>query len=103
MDPKVIRAWGQIIVSILSITALGYMINHVNDIETQKVIAGAIVGYAGAVVTFWVGSSAGSQTKDDVISASYPPPGAAPPPAPPPAPIAVSSGGPTPQSSDVAG
>jgi hypothetical protein len=82
MDQALIRAWGQIVVSILALLTFGYMIHHVTDEGTQKLLAGAVMGFASATVTFWVGSSASSQSKDKTIADSYPP-GVAPPPVPP--------------------
>lgn len=77
MDPKIIRAWGQIIVSILALVLFGAVAIEsfrINDQPMELMIVGAALGYAAAVVQFFVGSSAGSQTKDDVIAASNPPP-----------------------------
>ena len=77
MDPKIIRAWGQIVVSVLSLGGLGAVTIEAfrsGNTAMQQLIVGAMIGYAGAAVTFYIGSSASSQTKDDVIAASNPPP-----------------------------
>ena len=76
MDPKLIRAWGQIGVSVLSFSALTVIIVFAfrnGDVAVQQLVAGAVIGYAGACATFFVGSSASSQSKDETISSSYPP------------------------------
>jgi hypothetical protein len=79
MNPVVVRMIGQIVISVASLAMMGYMIHHVSDEGTQKLLAGAVMGFATATVQFWVGSSMGSQSKDSTIAASYPP-GVAPPP-----------------------
>ncbi len=80
MNPIVVRLVGQIVVSVLVFAIFGYMVHHVSDDGTQKLLAGGVLGYAAATVQFWVGSSMGSQAKDTTIANSYPP-GVAPPPA----------------------
>jgi hypothetical protein len=73
MDPKTIRAWGQIVISVLVVIAAGYMMHHVTDDGTQKLIVGTVMGAFATTIAFWIGSSTGSQAKDEVISNSYPP------------------------------
>jgi hypothetical protein len=43
------------------------------DQGTIQLVVGAVLGWAGASITFWVGSSHSSQTKDAVIATMTPP------------------------------
>jgi xanthine/uracil permease len=77
MDSKTIRTWGQVAVSVFALVLLGICLIEAfrqNDPAMKNLLVGAVIGYAGAAVTFYIGSSASSQQKDDVIAASNPPP-----------------------------
>lgn len=83
MNFREITTLGAIIVSALTLGAfttiivLAYM--H-NDNTSQALLVGAIITMAQTAVGFWLGSSAGSQRKDQVIAASVAtPPVSAPP------------------------
>jgi hypothetical protein len=81
VNPKTIRSWGQIIVSVYALSllvAIGVFAFAKNLVEVENTIVGAVLGYAAACVHFFIGDTSGSQTKDDVIAASSPPPGRVP-------------------------
>ena len=77
MDPKTIRAYGQIAVSTFSMLLLVgclIMAYKTGDKPSIEMIVGAILGYAAASVHFYLGDSSGGQTKDDIIASSTPVP-----------------------------
>ena len=76
MDPKIIRAWGQIVVSFYALTIFAVMAFYVfwtRSTELMQIVVAAVMGYAAASFNFYLGDSSSSQTKDDVIASSAPP------------------------------
>jgi hypothetical protein len=74
-DAKTIRAWGQVLISFYALTIFGIVAVYSfweNNEKLETVIVGAVVGFIAGVMSFWVGSSIGSQSKDDVIANSWP-------------------------------
>jgi ribose/xylose/arabinose/galactoside ABC-type transport system permease subunit len=68
MNTTLVKIWGQIAISVASLFALyGCLVAafFAKDPAMMQLLVGAVIGYAGAVVTFWVGSSASSQSKDE--------------------------------------
>jgi ABC-type uncharacterized transport system permease subunit len=68
MPMSVLMVWGAIITSILA--SLAFMAALViayltHDTASQQQLVGAIIATFATVVAFWVGSSAGSQKKDE--------------------------------------
>lgn len=77
MDSKRIRLLGQIVTAFYSFglfLACLIMAYLRNDSALINTLAGFVGGFASAAVTFYLGSSAGSQAKDDTIAASAPVP-----------------------------
>jgi hypothetical protein len=77
MNAEVIRGWSAIVVSVLSlITFTGALVvgYFFKDPGLLNLLIGAAIANATTVVNFWLGSSSGSQKKDDIIAASQPVP-----------------------------
>lgn len=54
----------------LGVFCVAYLIAYLSkDGNSLTMMSGAIIGMAGTVVNFWVGSSSGSQAKDVTIAA----------------------------------
>lgn len=68
-----VNAWGRVIVSafvmaIFLVVAILAFTRAVPATEIVSIIAGAVGTMAAGVVTYWVGSSAGSTAKNSVIA-----------------------------------
>jgi hypothetical protein len=75
MDSKTVSLWGAIIVSIVTLlTFTGALIVsflfYGKDSGLLNLTVGAAIANATTAVGFWLGSSSGSQKKDDVIGAA---------------------------------
>ena len=71
MDPRTATLWGAIIVSIVTLlTFTGALVVSFffKDSGLLNLTVGAAIANATTAVGFWLGSSSGSQKKDDVIS-----------------------------------
>jgi hypothetical protein len=72
MDPKLVALYGQIVTSILTLIALfGCLIVSflLRDNQLELLVVGAVIAMATTVVNYWLGSSSGSQKKDDIMAA----------------------------------
>ena len=70
MDPKTASLWGAIIVSIVTLlTFTGALVVSFffKDSGLLNLTVGAAIANATTAVGFWLGSSSGSQKKDDLI------------------------------------
>lgn len=70
MDPKTASMWGAIIVSVVTLlTFTGALVVSFffKDSGLLNLTVGAAIANATTAVGFWLGSSSGSQKKDDVI------------------------------------
>jgi IPT/TIG domain len=77
MDAKIVSLWGAIIVSVVTLlTFSGALIVafYIRDTTLGgpllQLIVGAAIANATTAVGFWLGSSSGSQKKDEVIGAA---------------------------------
>jgi hypothetical protein len=73
MDAKTVSAWGAIIVSIVTlVTFTGALVVSFffQDSGLLNLTVGAAIANATTAVGYWLGSSSGSQKKDDVIGAA---------------------------------
>jgi hypothetical protein len=73
MDAKTVSAWGSIIVSVVALaTFTGALVVSFffKDSGLLNLTVGAAIANATTAVGFWLGSSSGSQKKDDVIGAA---------------------------------
>ncbi len=73
MDAKTVSAWGAIIVSVVALaTFTGALVVSFffKDSGLLNLTVGAAIANATTAVGFWLGSSSGSQKKDDVIGAA---------------------------------
>lgn len=84
MDPKILSLWGAIIVSVVTLaTFTGALVvsfltlSYSKDPDVLKLTTsllnltvGAAIANATTAVGFWLGSSSGSQKKDEVIGAA---------------------------------
>jgi hypothetical protein len=73
MDAKIISTWGAIIVSVVALvtfTAALVVAFFLNDKSLLQLTVGAAIANATTAIGFWLGSSSGSQKKDDVIGAA---------------------------------
>jgi hypothetical protein len=73
MDPKTASVWGAVIVSIVTLlTFTGALVVSFffKDSGLLNLTVGAAIANATTAVGFWLGSSSGSQKKDDVIGAA---------------------------------
>jgi len=76
MDPKALASWGAIVVSVLSLGAffLAFGVAYLSsDQNNLSLLDGSAIGMASTAVAYWLGSSSGSQKKDDVIAAKIEP------------------------------
>jgi hypothetical protein len=73
--------WGRVAVSLIILfTYLGaHFIGWRVGGNTLDIVIGADINLAGVVATYWVGSSSGSQKKDDTIARLTVPSSASPP------------------------
>ena len=72
MDPKPAALWGAIATSLISmVTFAGCLVAafFVHDPGLLNLAVGASIANATTVVNFWLGSSSGSQKKDETIAA----------------------------------
>lgn len=73
MDVKIVSTWGAIIVSVLALLiftgALVVAFFH-PELNLLQLTVGAAIANATTAVGFWLGSSSGSQKKDEVIGAA---------------------------------
>src|SRR5215469_12754430 len=72
MDPRTATLWGAIIVSIVTLlTFTGALVVSFffKDSGLLNLTVGAAIANATTAVGFWLGSSSGSQKKDDTINA----------------------------------
>lgn len=81
-----INAYGKVVVSIVVLILFGavttLVLTHtIPSSESATMVVGSVLTMAGAVVSFWIGSSSGSQSKDEKIAAQLPPPAPPTPPA----------------------
>jgi hypothetical protein len=70
MDPRASYLWGAIIVSVVTLlTYAGALVVSFffKDSGLLYLIVGAAIANAMTAVGFWLGSSSGSQKKDDII------------------------------------
>lgn len=82
MDSKNVVVWGQISVSILSLTIFVVTLVVALRLGNENMLlmlVGAAIAMANTVVAYWLGSSSGSAKKDDVIAAQSAPPAHRPP------------------------
>jgi hypothetical protein len=84
MNPDIVRTYGQIATSALSLLIFaGCLVVSfsLKDSQMELLVVGAAIANATTVVNYWLGSSSGSQKKDDTIAAQAinPSPPAAPP------------------------
>lgn len=79
MDSKIVTLWGAIIVSVVAlVTFTGALIvafyvfltSDPKDAGLLQLTVGAAIANATTAIGFWLGSSSGSQKKDDVIGAA---------------------------------
>lgn len=71
IDQKIAAVWGQIAISILAqlIFAGTVVVSFfLNDSNILLLVVGAVIANATTTIQFWVGSSSGSQKKDDAIA-----------------------------------
>jgi hypothetical protein len=76
MNATTIRLWGQIVTAILSMLIfLGLVVEAFrrNDSGLINTVSGFAAGFASAAVQFYLGSSAGSQAKDEKLTPTPPP------------------------------
>ena len=72
MDPKQVSLYGQIAISVMSqLIFAGSVIAafFVKDNNLLLLVVGAVIANATTTIQFWVGSSSGSQKKDDALQA----------------------------------
>src|SRR5271167_262106 len=75
MDSKIVSLWGAIIVSVVALVTftgaliVAYLMGD-KAVGLLNLTVGAAIANATTAVGFWLGSSSGSQKKDDVISAA---------------------------------
>jgi hypothetical protein len=72
VDLRAISSWGAVIISVIAlVTFTGALIASFffRDPGLLNLTVGAAIAMATTVVNFWIGSSAGSQKKDDTITA----------------------------------
>ena len=77
MDAKNVTLWGQIAVSILSLTIFVVTLIVALRLGNENMLlmlVGAAIAMAQTVVSYWLGSSSGSAKKDETIAAQVPPP-----------------------------
>jgi hypothetical protein len=73
MDSKTVASWGAIVVSIVALlTFTGALVVSFffKDAGLLNLTVGAAIANATTAVGYWLGSSSGSQKKDDVIGAA---------------------------------
>jgi hypothetical protein len=73
MDPRTASLWGAIIVSVVTLlTFTGALVVSFffKDSGLLNLTVGAAIANATTAVGFWLGSSSGSQKKDDLIGAA---------------------------------
>jgi IPT/TIG domain-containing protein len=78
MDSKIVSLWGAIIVSVVAlvtftgalIVAFYVFLGPKGDAGLLQLTVGAAIANATTAIGFWLGSSSGSQKKDDVIGAA---------------------------------
>jgi hypothetical protein len=77
MDPKVVRTYGAIAVSVLTsiifvvCLALAYA---TKDSAMQQLLIGVAAGQFSAAVGYWIGSSASAAQKDEQLAGQNAPP-----------------------------
>ena len=72
MDQKAVSLYGQVAVSILSqliFAGTAVAAFFVRDDNLLLLVVGAVIANATTTINFWVGSSSGSQKKDDIVHA----------------------------------
>lgn len=73
MDPKAVAAWGAIAISVVSLitfTASLVVAFFLKDPGLLNLTVGAAIANATTAVGYWLGSSSGSQKKDETIAAA---------------------------------
>ena len=73
LDPKIVSLWGQIGISILAqLIFAGTVVVafFLHDANILLLVVGAVIANSTATIQFWVGSSSGSQKKDDAVIAA---------------------------------
>ena len=72
MDAKIVSTWGAIIVSVVALLTFtaALVVAFFNDKSLLQLTVGAAIANATTAIGFWLGSSSGSQKKDDVIGAA---------------------------------
>jgi hypothetical protein len=78
MDAKIVSLWGAIIVSLVAlitftgalIVAFYVFLGSTHDASLLQLTVGAAIANATTAIGFWLGSSSGSQKKDEVIGAA---------------------------------
>lgn len=69
-EARALMVWGAIITSILSSSAfvLALVVAYLSQDHTNvSLLVGAVIANFSTVVSFWLGSSSGSQRKDDAL------------------------------------
>lgn len=71
--------WGPIVVSVLVALIFGLVMFLLltksvpnADSDLMKILAGGLSAKFGDMVSFWLGSSAGSKAKDDIVASAAP-------------------------------
>lgn len=72
---EVVNTWGRVVVSIVVLFLFAavstLVLTHtIPSSESATMVVGAVLTMAGAVVSFWIGSSSGSVSKDAKLSAA---------------------------------
>jgi hypothetical protein len=75
MDPKTIRTYGAIAISILASLIFAICLGlafWTKDAAMQQLLIGVAAGQFSAVVGYWIGSSASSAQKDEQLEPKKP-------------------------------
>jgi len=84
MNPRELNSIGAVATSVLALLLFAAALAAAYVMKDQTAISlldGAVVSMATSVVSFWIGSSAGSQKKDQMLASSIPVPAPIVPPA----------------------
>lgn len=78
MDSQTISSWGAIATSVLTLLTFAgtlVIVFFFKDSGMLNLMVGAVIANATTAVNFWLGSSSGSQKKDDALARAALPPG----------------------------